>query len=145
VRKTLALNRRTQHPCTDSTCPWSHSDAILPAVPYSAHHLSWLHIIRLFLCPACGPGRHPVVCLLVGFEDPPQGIPVATRTGCWLNMVAAATLFLCCVCPTPSPLTPPLPPRHTYSTPSSAGFTTTMHSLDGSHASCLLCHHGFSL
>jgi hypothetical protein len=56
----------------------------------------------------------------LGFEDPLPGIPVHAQTRCWLDIIAASARFLHSVCPTHYPLTPPQPPAHACSTPSSA-------------------------
>jgi hypothetical protein len=90
---------------------------------------------------SCAPSTHLLtnfLCLLadpLGVECPPLDIPVAARICCLLDIMAATTHFLHCVCPTPFPPPPPLPPVHACSTPSSVDSTTTMDSLACSHVS----------
>jgi hypothetical protein len=95
------------------------------------------------LASSSAPSSHLYIeflCLLadpLGFEDLPPGVSIEARTGCWLDILAVMACFFCCVCPTPSPLTPPLYHAPIFCTPSSADSNTTimMDSLDCSHAS----------
>jgi hypothetical protein len=48
----------------------------------------------------------------LGFEDPLPSIPFATRTHCWLDIIAATARFLHCVRLTPFPLAPYRPTAH---------------------------------
>jgi hypothetical protein len=59
------------------------------------------HLFTVFLCLLADP---------LGFEDLPPGIPVAARNRCWLDIIAVTAYFLRCMCPTTSPLPPPLSP-----------------------------------
>jgi hypothetical protein len=82
-----------------------------------------------------------ILCLLAdprGSQDPHLDIPDATRTRCWLDIIAARALFLQCVCPTSSPLTPSRPLRLAYPTHSFCGLHCYMDSPAGSHPPVVL-------
>jgi hypothetical protein len=82
------------------------------------------HLYTDFLCLLGDPVR---------IEDLPPGVPVYAWTPCWMDIIAAMASFICGMPLPPFPQTPLLRPAHACSTPSSAD-STTMDSLDCSHA-----------